>query len=245
VAAAGIDSSDAVLEIGPGLGAITHLVAARAAQMVAFEIDRGLAARLKAAAPANLTIVEGDFLEQTPATVRAALPHGSAPHTRIRVIGNLPYNVASPILFKLLALRGAGLPLSDAVVMVQREVADRLIASPGTKDYGVLSILIRHQADVERILTLPPGAFRPMPKVHSAVVRLTFHAPEPIPHNAQAFQTLVKSLFTRRRKMLSNALAAYTLSGADQALERAGIDGRRRPETLDLAELVALSDALE
>jgi 16S rRNA (adenine1518-N6/adenine1519-N6)-dimethyltransferase len=128
--------------------------------------------------------------------------------------------------------------------MVQREVADRLIAPPRTKEYGVLAILIRHQADVQRILALPPGAFRPVPNVQSAVVRLVLHSPHPMPRHRAEFDALVKRLFTRRRKTLANALLAYTTEDPGEALRRSGIDGRRRPETLDLAELVALSDAL-
>jgi 16S rRNA (adenine1518-N6/adenine1519-N6)-dimethyltransferase len=160
------------------------------------------------------------------------------------VAGNLPYNVASPILFKLLALRGGGLPIGDAQVMLQREVADRLTAPPGTKDYGVLSVLIRHHADADCVLTLPPGAFRPSPKVHSAVVRLRFHPPDPAPRDADVFTAMTRAIFTRRRKTLANALQAYRSGGIVAALERAGLDGRRRPETLTIGELVELSDAL-
>jgi 16S rRNA (adenine1518-N6/adenine1519-N6)-dimethyltransferase len=164
------------------------------------------------------------------------------------VAGNLPYNVASPILFKLIELHGAGMPLTDAIVMVQREVADRLTASPGTKAYGVLTVLIGQSATVERLLSLPPGAFRPVPKVHSAVVRLRFHAPEPVAKNPQRFAALVQAIFTQRRKTLNNALKAFPLSGtlpAARALERVGLDGGRRPETLTISELVSLADAFD
>jgi 16S rRNA (adenine1518-N6/adenine1519-N6)-dimethyltransferase len=129
--------------------------------------------------------------------------------------------------------------------MLQREVADRLVARPGSKTYGVLSVLIQHQARVERVLALPPGAFRPAPKVHSAVVRLQFHAPEPVPVSHSTFVALTHAIFTRRRKTLANALRAFEpsarLAPAD-ALCRAGIDGGRRPETLSVAELVRISD---
>lgn len=240
--AVGVAASDVVLEIGPGRGAITGLLAARAAHVIAFEIDRELVARLRAAAPSNLTLVEGDFLDQTPASVRQELTRAGLAPAALRVAGNLPYNVASPILFKLVELFEAGVPLVDATVMLQREVADRLTAKPGTKDYGALSVLIRHKADVERVLSLPPGAFRPPPKVRSAVVALRFHPPSPPARDPAAFVRLTQAVFTRRRKTLANALRAYVPAGIADALTRAAIDGRRRPETLDIAELVRLSD---
>ena len=242
--AIGAQASDVILEIGPGQGALTHLLSATVAHVVAFEIDRDLIPQLRQSAGPNVTVVEGDFLDVDAGTVSEALKNaGIAPGTRLRVAGNLPYNVASPILFKLLELVDGGLPLIDAVVMLQREVADRLTAKPGTKEYGVLSVLIRHRADVERLLALPAGAFRPQPKVQSAVVRLRFHPPQPAPRRPDVFERLTKAVFTRRRKTLANALYAYAAGGGDEALRRAGIDGRRRPETLDIPELVALADA--
>jgi 16S rRNA (adenine1518-N6/adenine1519-N6)-dimethyltransferase len=275
-------------EIGPGRGALTRPLAARAASVTAFEIDRELAADLRANPPPRFTLIEGDFLNVEPGTpnLESGRPNpergtpnpepgtptrepgtpNQEPGTRnpepgrpnpepgtrnpeprmIRVVGNLPYNVASPILFKLVELYAAGIPVTDATVMLQREVADRLIASPGSKDYGVLSILIQHQATAERVLALPPGAFRPAPKVNSAVVRLRFHAPEPRPLSQPIFVALTQAIFTRRRKTLANALLAF--DGAlrlppAHALANVGIDGTRRPETLSVAELVGISDA--
>jgi 16S rRNA (adenine1518-N6/adenine1519-N6)-dimethyltransferase len=226
------------IEIGPGHGALTRPLAARAKQVTAYEIDRDLAAELRATAPANVTIVDGDVLEtlvrQPPATS----------HQPLRVVGNLPYNVASPILFKLAALYADGAPIVDATVMLQREVADRLLAGPGGKEYGVLSILIQHGADVVRLLSLPPGAFRPVPKVHSALVRLTFHAPTPPVGDERAFAALVAAVFTRRRKTLGNALRACKGSDPLQMLTNADIDGRRRPETLTVAEFARLADEI-
>ena len=237
-------ASEVLLEIGPGRGAITHLLSATAAHVIAFEIDRDLAAALREAVQPNVVVVEGDFLDVNAAAVREELRRvGVLPTAPLRVVGNLPYNVASPILFKLLELVDGGLRISEAVVMLQREVADRLTAKPGTKEYGVLSVLIRHRAEVERVLVLPPGAFRPPPKVRSAVVRLVFHAPWPAPGRPEIFEALTKAVFTRRRKTLANALLAYRSEGIEEALHRAGLDGRRRPETLAIAELVALADA--
>jgi 16S rRNA (adenine1518-N6/adenine1519-N6)-dimethyltransferase len=222
------------IEIGPGRGALTRPLAARANQVIAYEIDRDLAAALRASAPPNVTIVEGDFL--------SANPKSLSPNP-LRVAGNLPYNVASPILFELVAWSRAGVALLDATVMLQREVADRLVAGPGSRDYGVLSVLIQHRAAAERLLTLPPGAFRPAPKVQSAVVRLRFHPPDPPVRDEAAFERLVQRVFTRRRKMLANAVRGTGYVPVRTALARAGIDGRRRPETLSVAEFARLADA--
>lgn len=233
-------SDDEFIEIGPGRGALTAPLAAAARHVTAFEIDRDLAAALRARAPANLTVVEGDFLESDWFTI-------DRPVQPVRVAGNLPYNVASPILFKLIALYDSGVPMADATLMLQREVVDRLVAKPSTKEYGVLSILVRLSADVERVLALPPGAFRPMPNVQSALVRMRLHPPSPAPADRAAFAAMVGRIFTRRRKTIENALLAYRpgdARGIGAALTSAGIDARRRPETLDLAELVRLADAL-
>lgn len=231
---------ESFLEIGPGSGAITLPLSAAGARVVAIEIDRDLAAGLRRRAPANVTIVDGDVLRIDLAAALQA--EGIAPP--VRVAGNLPYNVSSPILFRLLETQQAAPLFTDATLMLQREVADRVAARPGTKDYGVLSVLIQLQADVTRLLVLPPGAFRPVPKVWSAVVRLRFHPPSPPVRDLPAFERLVKGLFMQRRKMVLNALKATLgdAAAARRALEGAGIDPSRRPETLDLSELVALAE---
>jgi 16S rRNA (adenine1518-N6/adenine1519-N6)-dimethyltransferase len=229
------------IEIGSGAGALTRPLASRAKAVTAFEIDRDLAAELRAAAIPNLTIVEGDFLATDRSNFRLLTSD------LLRVAGNLPYNVASPILFKLIEIYGAGVPLADATLMLQREVADRLIAGPGGREYGVLSILIGHSASVEMILKLPAGAFRPPPKVLSALVRLRFHAPDPPARDEAAFAGLVQAVFTRRRKTLANALLAFPPAVAAtpaRMLRDAGIDGGRRPETLSIAEFARLADVL-
>jgi 16S rRNA (adenine1518-N6/adenine1519-N6)-dimethyltransferase len=242
------------IEIGPGAGALTRPLAARAKQVDAFEIDRDLAAELRAAAIPNVEVVEIDFLqvggigyepeggtrdpEQAPVAGR---------DIRIRVAGNLPYNVASPILFKLVDLHRRGVPLSDATVMLQREVADRLVAGPGSREYGVLSILIGHHARAEIVLKLPAGAFRPPPKVLSALVRLQFHPPDPPVRDQRLFDGLVQAVFTRRRKTLANALLAFPPAAAAtpaRLVEAAGIDGTRRPETLSIPEFARLADVV-
>jgi 16S rRNA (adenine1518-N6/adenine1519-N6)-dimethyltransferase len=236
------------IEIGPGAGALTRPLAARAKQVTAFEIDRDLAAELREAAIPNVTVVEGDFLAAEPRTLNPPGTQNPEPRTSsLRAAGNLPYNVASPILFKLVDLHRRGVPLSDATVMLQREVADRLVAGPGSRDYGVLSILIGHSASAEIVLKLPAGAFRPPPKVLSALVRLRFHAPDPPVRDPALFEGLVQAVFTRRRKTLANALLAFPPAVAatpSRLLDAAGIDGTRRPETLSIAEFARLADAL-
>jgi 16S rRNA (adenine1518-N6/adenine1519-N6)-dimethyltransferase len=234
-------------EIGPGRGAITTLLATGAHAVFAFEIDRELAAALQRRQLSNVHVVEGDFLTVARERLAETLASsGRSPHS-IRVAGNLPYNVASPILFKLVDLYREGVPLADATVMLQREVAVRLLATPGTKDYGVLTVLITRHASVEPLLQLPAGAFRPMPKVQSSLVRLRFHAADPAVSDERTFEAVTQAIFTRRRKTLSNALLAYALR-ADQAptklLLTAGLDPQRRPETLTLEELARLADVV-
>ena len=224
---------DRFLEIGPGPGALTLRLAARAAHVTAVEIDRDMAAALRPRLPSNVTLVEADFLDWD----LTAMP------PPVRVAGNLPYNVSSPILFRLLAAHRAHRGLIDATLMLQREVAERIQASPGTGDYGVLAILTQLYADVRRVLALPPGAFRPNPKVHSAVLQLRFREPAVPVHDHDAFEAMVRSMFTQRRKTLSNALRPFaTLRGREAAgvLAATGIDPRRRPETLQLSELAEL-----
>jgi 16S rRNA (adenine1518-N6/adenine1519-N6)-dimethyltransferase len=231
-------AGDVFLEIGPGRGALTWALAPKVQRLVAVEIDRDLAPALSARAPANVHIVEADFLGLDGAIVLD--PAGPT-----RVAGNLPYNISTPILFRLLALAGDGRRISDATVMLQREVADRLAARPGSRDWGVLSACQQLGARVEFLLSLPPGAFRPAPKISSAVVRLTYHPPDPPLRDPDVFVALVRSIFTQRRKMLTNALAAYAeLRGLEAApsIEAAGLDGRCRPETLGVAELARLAD---
>jgi 16S rRNA (adenine1518-N6/adenine1519-N6)-dimethyltransferase len=231
-------AADAFLEIGPGHGALTLALAARVRRIVAVEIDRDLAPHLAARAPANVQVVQADFLRTPPEDLiqRVGVT---------RVAGNLPYNISTPILFRLLTLAELGGRIVDATVMLQREVADRLAARPGTKDWGVLSACQQLRASVHHVLALPPGAFRPAPRVHSAVVHLVYHPPDPPVHDTGVFDSLVRSIFLHRRKMLNNALGPFAeLHATDAAtvLAAAGIDGRRRPETLDLVELVRLAD---
>jgi 16S rRNA (adenine1518-N6/adenine1519-N6)-dimethyltransferase len=240
---------DLFIEIGPGRGILTRRLTARAGRVVGVELDRDLAAALREVPVPNLQIVEGDFLKVGEGELRRALETDAAPR-RLRVAGNLPYNVASPIMFRLVELYNAGLPIVDATLMLQREVADRLLAAVGTRDYSVLTVLIRQAASVSRLLQLPPGAFRPPPKVHSTVVRLAFHPPDPAVQRQAAFAALTQAVFSRRRKTLANALLGYppasglAREGIAESLRSLGIDPQRRPETLSPDELGRLADGL-
>jgi 16S rRNA (adenine1518-N6/adenine1519-N6)-dimethyltransferase len=248
VAAIGPEPGDAFLEIGPGSGALTLPLAESGVPVLAVEIDRDLVAGLAPRLPANVRLIEGHVLEtdvlpeldELVAAGDPARPDG-APQ-RLRVVGNLPYNLSTPILFRLIGLQKRHRRFADATIMLQREVADRLVARPHHKDYGVLTILVGLHADVSRLLDLPPGAFRPPPQVHSSVVRLTFREPAVTVRDPEAFEAVVKRIFTQRRKTLANGLKGFVPDPV-AVLERAGIEPRRRAETLDLAELARLADS--
>jgi 16S rRNA (adenine1518-N6/adenine1519-N6)-dimethyltransferase len=248
--------ADRFIEIGPGRGAITAPLAARAARLLAIEVDRDLAAALEARALPNVTVLTQDVLDADlgaiaeqmgtgPASAPASAGEDATP-PRVRIVGNLPYNISSPILFKLLEASKSGL-FADATLMLQKEVADRLLARAGTGDYGVLTLSVMIRADVVRLLELPPGAFRPAPKVRSSVVRLDFRPPPPEVTHPELLVEIVRSVFTQRRKTLSNALAPLASSRGQDAqgiLAALGMDPRRRPETFTLAEYASLADAL-
>ena len=228
------------LEIGPGRGALTVPLAARARNVVAVEIDRDLAAALPALLP-DVRVVQADFLD---VDLTELLRNEPSP---VRVVGNLPYNVASPILFKLLHDADDGRLLRDATLMLQKEVADRLVAKPGSDDYGALAIQVALLADADRILSLPPGAFRPPPKVKSAVVRLRFREPTVDVGDRSTFEKLVRGLFLQRRKTLANALkpvADAAGRSAPELIERARVDASRRPEALTLDDMARLARAM-
>jgi len=245
VAAIAPASTDRFLEIGPGRGEITEPLAARAEQLVAVEVDRDLAAALVARQIANVTVVTADVL-QVDLGELLERELGASPQRQVRVVGNLPYNISSPILFRLLNAAASTGAISDATLMLQEEVAARLLASPSTSEYGVLTVQTALGADVSRKLSLPPGAFRPMPTVRSAVVALRFRPPKVAMRDRAVVVELVRSVFTQRRKTMANALAGFAASrGQDPkaALADADIDPRRRPETLQLVEFARLADA--
>ena len=247
VEASGVGFTDSVLGIGPGRGAITRPLAARSQRLLAVEVDRDLAAGLEQASLPNVTVITSDVLEVD--LIPAITDWLGAPPSasnRFRVVGNLPYNISSPILFALLELAARTGAVTDALLMLQKEVADRLVARPATGEYGVLTVLTAVHADVSRVLNLPPGAFRPPPKVHSAVVRLTFRPPTVQIGDHDVFVKMVRTMFTQRRKTVANALKPF---GLDRGLAplaplaAAGIDPTRRPETLTLPEMARLANA--
>jgi 16S rRNA (adenine1518-N6/adenine1519-N6)-dimethyltransferase len=228
---------DRFVEIGPGPGALTLRLAPRVAWLTAIELDADMIAVLESRVPANVTVVHADFLEIGMDRFANDRP--------FRIAGNLPYSVSSPILFAIIDAHRTLGGIVDATLMVQREVADRIVASPGTRDYGVLSILVQLHSDAARVLALPAGAFRPAPTVRSAVVNLRFRRPAVRLADEPLFESMVRTMFTQRRKMLSNALEPFAAArGQDTgaALARAEIDPRRRPETLQLTELARLAD---
>jgi 16S rRNA (adenine1518-N6/adenine1519-N6)-dimethyltransferase len=225
-----------VVELGAGLGHLTAALLARGAEVIAVERDRDLAAVLRGELGDRVRVLEADA---------ARIDYGAlAAGGKLAVVGNLPYHLTSPILFSLLDQRER---LSRAVVLVQREVAQRLAAAPGTEDWGLLSVLLQEHADVTVERLVPRGAFLPAPRVDSAVVRVAFRAPRAPLVDEALFRRLVKAGFGQRRKVLSNALAAGRIAPAARmaaALRDAGIDPRRRGETLTIEEWAALERAL-
>jgi 16S rRNA (adenine1518-N6/adenine1519-N6)-dimethyltransferase len=221
---------DTMVEVGPGTGLMTEGLAGRVAHLHLLEIDRELAAALRERfPPAQVTVHEGDALEFDFSTLPAPL----------RVVGNLPYNVSSPILFHVAQ---AADRITDCVFMLQKEVVDRMVAAPGTEAYGRLSVMLQYRFAMARLFDVPPGAFTPPPKVDSAIV-LMRPLPErrPRARDERLFERLVAAAFSQRRKTLRNAARAIA---GPESFTRAGIDPVRRGETLSVAEFIALSDVV-
>jgi 16S rRNA (adenine1518-N6/adenine1519-N6)-dimethyltransferase len=238
--------TDRFLEIGPGRGAITAPLAARADRVLALEVDRDLVHKLQQQRLPNVTVIAADVLEADLSNL-AARELDARRASKVRIVGNLPYNISSPILIQLLEAAARDHIFEDATLMLQREVADRLHARPGTREYGVLTVTTALGADVTELLSLPPGAFRPAPKVRSAVVRLAFRAAPSVVEDRQRVIAVARSVFQQRRKMLSNALSALAAAhGVDAAtvIADAGLDPRQRPDTLTVANLASLAAAL-
>jgi 16S rRNA (adenine1518-N6/adenine1519-N6)-dimethyltransferase len=229
-----------VIEIGPGHGAITEILASRCRKLVALELDRGLAAELtfRFRDQAHVQIVEVDVLK---ADFRALIPEGESAD----VIGNLPYYITSDILLKLFAADSAGL-ISRAVLMMQREVADRVSAAPGVRDYGLLSATAQMNAQVDSLFTLPPSAFSPPPEVYSTVLRLHF-APRftELGVDSNGFNNFLKQCFAQKRKTLQNNLRAAGYS-AEQLIEAwpGSIPAQARAESLTLEPMAELYRSL-
>jgi 16S rRNA (adenine1518-N6/adenine1519-N6)-dimethyltransferase len=221
---------DRVVEIGPGLGALTEPLLERLDHLHVVEIDRDLIARLKEAhPPEHLSIHEGDALDFDFGTLGSDL----------RIVGNLPYNISTPLLFHL---AGYAAQVRDMHFMLQKEVVDRMVADPGTADFGRLSVMLQYRFHMERLFIVPPGAFNPAPKVDSAIVRLIPKpAVELTVRDEALLAKLVLAAFGQRRKMLRNNLREFV----DEAgLEAAGIKPTARAEELGVADYVRLANAL-
>jgi len=223
-------SGDKLVEIGPGLAALTRPLIERAGHLDAVEIDRNLAARLaEEFTPSQLTLHIVDALEFDFAVLG----------TELRVVGNLPYNISSPLLFHLAQFEEA---IIDIHVMLQKEVVDRMTALPATPEYGRLTVMLRALFRIKRLFTVPGGAFRPAPKVESAVVRLVpLGAAKPDVIDPALFGRVVAAAFGQRRKTMRNALSTIC---NETALRAAGIDPAARGETLPVEAFVGLSNAL-
>jgi 16S rRNA (adenine1518-N6/adenine1519-N6)-dimethyltransferase len=236
VQAVDIHPTDVVLEIGPGLGVLSELLAGVAGRLYLVEVDTVLADRLRTrfAQQDTVHIVTADFLELDIASTFSETP--------IRVVASLPYNVATPILFRLLEHRRQ---FPTATVMLQKEVAERLSAKAGTKEYGALSVMIQLYATVTKVVTVQPGSFFPAPRVQSQIVNLAFQdSPRVAVREAPVFRRVVKAAFGQRRKTLRNALKAVGYSDLEALSVRSGIDFQRRGETLSLAEFATLANLL-
>ena len=219
---------DLVVEIGPGLGALTRPLAERLDHLHVIEIDRDLASRLRADFPrGQVTVHDRDALKFD----FSALGGG------LRVVGNLPYNISTPLLFHLAE---SAATIRDIHVMLQREVVERMVARPSASDYGRLSVMIQYRFDLEPLMTIPASAFRPAPKVESAVVRMVPFERLPCRARDEAwFGRIVLTAFSQRRKTLRNALRRYI--GTDD-FTRLGIDANLRPQDLAVSEFVRLAD---
>jgi len=219
----------AVVEIGPGLAALTQPLVERLGRLQVIELDRDLAARLRK--HPQLSVLEADVL-----TVDFAQLAHSMGADKLRVVGNLPYNISTPILFHLLAFAPC---IENQHFMLQKEVIDRMVAQPATADYGRLSVMLQWRYDMEDVLFVPPTAFDPPPKVDSAVVRMQPHA-QPAPVDPSLLSELVQVAFSQRRKLLRHTLGRW--------LDEKGFDGgfnvQRRAEEVPVDEYLALAAAV-
>lgn len=234
--AAELTAGDTVLEVGPGIGTLTQGLALSGARVVAVELDKRLLPVLEKtlAGYDNVQIVSGDILQ---VDIKAIV---GAP--TFKVAANLPYYITTPIIFNLLEQR---LPMERLVAMVQKEVAERMVAKPGGKDYGALSVSIQYYTEPSIAFMVPPTSFIPAPNVESAVIVCKRRTTPPVEVcDEKLFFKVVKAAFSVRRKILSNALRNMGITGEQAAawLQRAGIDPKRRGETLSLADFASLTN---
>ena len=226
-----------IVEIGPGLGALTQPLSERLGHLIVVELDRDLAARLRSRS--DLTVIESDVLKLDFAQIahmQVLAPEtasGAASTGKLRVVGNLPYNISTPILFHLFAYAAL---IADQHFMLQKEVVDRMVASPASSSYGRLSIMLQWRYAMENVLSVPPASFEPQPRVDSAVVRMIPRA-DPVPVDAKRLEEIVRVAFGQRRKLLRHTLGKWL---ADHAF--AGeFDLQRRAEEVSVAEYIALA----
>jgi 16S rRNA (adenine1518-N6/adenine1519-N6)-dimethyltransferase len=238
VDAVGIEPGDLVLEIGPGIGTLTQGLAEAQAEVTAVELDRKLPAVLAKTLEGydNVRVIQGDILKTDIPSLMGAGPY--------KVAANLPYYITTPIIMALLEQR---LPISSLVTMVQKEVAERMVASPGTKDYGALSVAVQYYTKPCIVLDVPPRSFIPAPEVNSVVIRCEVRKEPPVKAiDEKMFFRVVKAAFSQRRKTLNNALKTMGVEKdtVKQVLESANIDGIRRGETLSLEEFATIANVI-
>jgi 16S rRNA (adenine1518-N6/adenine1519-N6)-dimethyltransferase len=224
---------DAMVEIGPGLAAMTDQLLRSLKHMHVVELDRDLVTRLEKAYPRNkLTVHSGDALKFDFSTI--PVPEGQ----KLRIVGNLPYNISSPLLFHLATFA----PLvQDQHFMLQKEVVERMVAEPGSKVYGRLSVMLQWRYDMSLLFVVPPEAFDPPPRVDSAIVRMIPVA-NPLPCDGEKLEAVVLKAFSQRRKVIRNCLAGMF---TEEQIIAAGINPTDRPETVGLAQYVALTNLLK
>lgn len=228
-----VTSNDTVIEIGAGLGTMTRLLAERVKKVIAIEIDKKLVARLKASLSLrpNVEVITGDALKFPYETIK----------DKFKVVANIPYYITTPLLFRLLEFKGQ---IPSMTLLLQKEVAQRIVASPGGKDYGVLSITVQLYTKPTLKFLVPKGVFSPPPEIDSAVVHFkVFSRPIYKIKNEAFFLKVVKTAFSQRRKTILNSLKS--LEGIKEALLEAGIDSKLRPEVLSIRDFIRLAEVLQ
>lgn len=235
-AATGIKADHHAVEIGPGRGALTEVLLDTGARVTVIELDRDLPPILRArffqVEPGRFNIIEADALKYDFSSI-------SSPEAPIKLVGNLPYNISTPLIFHLMNYRAG---VKDMHFMLQKEVVDRICADPGSGTYGRLSVMVQYYCHAEKLFKVPPGAFTPQPKVDSAIIRLVPRASEECQaDNPKQLETLVRLAFAQRRKTIRNNLKNHIDL---DALDAAGIDPGARPEVLSVSDYVKLSNQL-
>ena len=246
IASAGVTEDDFILEIGPGIGTMTQYLCESAGKVMAVEIDGNLVPVLKDTLSAydNVMVVNEDILKLDMVQIAQEYNEGKP----IKVVANLPYYITTPIIMELFE---SHVPLESVTVMVQKEVADRMQAAPGSKEYGALSLAVQYYAKAEIVANVPPNCFMPRPNVGSAVIRLTCHKENPVKVADEKFMfRIIRASFNQRRKTLQNGLGndtglSVTKEEAAKALEKMGLSQTIRGERLSLEQFAQLSNLLQ